>query len=151
MSFKVDAKAFMESILELIRITSTDLSRDAVKSIELARDTEDMDTPARTVFEQILENISLAKKKSTPICQDTGTCIFYVTIPVGVSMRQIQSIIVEAVKEATANTYLRPNAVHSVTGKNSGDNIGDISPQIHFDEWDQNAVKISLMLKGGGC
>ena len=65
MSFKVDAKAFIESILELIRITSTDLSKDAVKSIELARDTEDMDTPARTVCEQILENISLAKKKST--------------------------------------------------------------------------------------
>ncbi|MCK5201271.1 MAG: fumarate hydratase [Spirochaetales bacterium] len=151
MSFKVDDKAFTESILELIRITSTDLSHDAVKSIERACENEDADTPARTVFEQILENISLAKNKSTPICQDTGTCIFYVTIPVGVSMRQIQSIIASAVKEATIKAYLRPNAVHSVTGNNSGDNIGDGSPQIHFDEWDQNAVKISLMLKGGGC
>lgn len=151
MSFQVDAKAFTESTLELIRLASTNLSPDAVESLERARDNEGADTSARNVFVQILENISLAKEKSTPICQDTGTCIFYVTIPVGVSMRQIESHIADAVKEATSHTYLRPNAVHSVTGKNSGDNIGNMSPQIHFAEWDEDAVKVSLMLKGGGC
>lgn len=151
MSFQVDAEAFTESTLELIRLASTNLSPDAVESLKRARDNEGTDTSARNVFVQILENISLAKEKSTPICQDTGTCIFYVTIPVGVSMRQIESHIADAVKEATSHTYLRPNAVHSVTGKNSGDNIGNMSPQIHFEEWDEDAVKVSLMLKGGGC
>ena len=151
MSFQVDAEAFTESTLELIRLASTNLSPDAVESLKRARDNEGADTSARNVFVQILKNISLAKEKSTPICQDTGTCIFYVTIPVGVSMRQIESHIADAVKEATSHAYLRPNAVHSVTGKNSGDNIGDMSPQIHFEEWDEDAVKVSLMLKGGGC
>jgi fumarate hydratase class I len=38
-----------------------------------------------------------------------------------------------------------------VTGKNSGINVGEGFPGIYFSEWDDPAIEISLMLKGGGC
>ncbi|NHZ87026.1 MAG: fumarate hydratase, partial [Planctomycetia bacterium] len=85
------------------------------------------------------------------ICQDTGTNIYFITIPEGVSLRKIESAIVDATRVATEKTYLRPNAVDSVTGKNSGDNTGVMAPYFHYEEWDEPTVKVQLMLKGGGC
>ena len=52
---------------------------------------------------------------------------------------------------ATSNAYLRPNAVDSITGKNSGDNTGIMAPYYHYEEWDEPTIKVELMLKGGGC
>jgi fumarate hydratase class I len=57
----------------------------------------------------------------------------------------------EAVAEATRRGKLRPNSVDSITGKNSGDNLGPGTPIIHFDQWEKNAIEIKLILKGGGC
>ena len=58
----------------------------------------------------------------------------------------------EAVIQATKKTYLRPNSVNTLTGKNTGDNSGDEHyPSIHFEEVDGDRLVIDLMLKGGGC
>src|SRR5581483_8713349 len=46
---------------------------------------------------------------------------------------------------------LRPNSVDSITGKNSGNNLGVETPVIHFDQWEQDEIEVKLMLKGGGC
>jgi fumarate hydratase class I len=51
---------------------------------------------------------------------------------------------------ATERSYLRPNAVDSLTGKNSGDNTGIGFPTLHFNEWDEETIKVQLLLKGGG-
>ena len=54
--------------------------------------------------------------------------------------------------EATRLACLRPNAVDSLTGKNSGDNLGDEAfPTIHFEEVDGDKLVVDLILKGGGC
>ena len=150
MSFQLNDDLVRSSILELIRRTSTELSPDVVDALVASRDLEDRESAAYSVLGQILDNVKLAREKSTPICQDTGTCLFYFTIPTGVSLRQIRSLTASAVEEATEKTYLRPNAVHSVSGVNSGNNIGDMFPTIYFDEWDEPYIKVSLMLKGGG-
>ncbi len=99
----------------------------------------------------MLQNVNVAKENSTPICQDTGTNIYFITIPEGVSLRKIESAIVDATRVATEKTYLRPNAVDSVTGKNTGDNTGIMAPYFHYEEWDEPTIKVELMLKGGGC
>ncbi|HID34143.1 MAG TPA: fumarate hydratase, partial [Anaerolineae bacterium] len=95
-------------------------------------------------------NVAMAREKSTPICQDTGTPIFEVHHPFGVSTRMLTQQIHEAVAQATAKAYLRPNAVDSLTGKNSGNNLGIDFPTIHFHEWDEDRIFITLQLKGGG-
>ena len=150
MAFKIDESAFQESVLELIRRVSTQLPADVLSALESAFQNEVDSSPAQNVLAQILENIELSREKSTPICQDTGTSIYYVKIPVGVSMKQIEKLISAAMVEATEKAYLRPNAVDSVSGKNSGNNLGIMAPYIHFEEWEKDAVEVKLLLKGGG-
>jgi fumarate hydratase class I len=93
----------------------------------------------------------LAKKRVAPICQDTGTPVAWVSYPQGASTRLLQAALEEAVRKATELNYLRPNAVDSVTGKNTGDGSGRGIPHVHFSEWDDPAVEVRLILKGGGC
>ncbi len=94
----------------------------------------------------------MARENATPICQDTGTPIFYVHYPFGWSTRQLRAQIHAAVVEATQRAYLRPNAVNSLTGANTGNNLGDDHyPSIHFEEIEGDALEVDLMLKGGGC
>jgi len=149
--FKYDEKNLKDQLLELIRLAATDLPKDVVESIQAAHQNEDEGSAARSVFGMILKNIDLARKESTPICQDTGTNIYLVHIPEGVGMRKLTALIHEATAEAVEKSYLRPNAVDSITGKNSGNNIGEGQPFIHFEEWDEDYIEFKLMLKGGGC
>ncbi len=151
MGFILDTDKFQEAVMELIRQTSTQLPPDVVSAMEQARDNEDPGSAAKSVLSTMLKNVDMARAASTPVCQDTGTNIHFVTIPEGVSLRKVESAIVAATQQATEHAYLRPNAVDSVSGKNSGDNTGVMSPYIHFEEWDKPAIKLQLALKGGGC
>ena len=141
-----------EEFLELIRLAATDLSPDVEEVVKTSRDREAPGSAARGALDTILENVLLARKNSTPICQDTGTPIFYVNYPAGWSTRALREQIRTAVAEATARTYLRPNAVNAVSGVNSGNNLGDEAfPTIHFEEIEGKELMVDLMLKGGGC
>lgn len=138
------------AILELLRRAATDLPPDIEKALKEAHDREGEGTPARAVFKTILKNVELARKQSTPICQDTGSLIFYIDFPVGDTEEKYRKAIEEAAIEATKKQYLRPNAVNPITGKNSGTNVGINHPYIHFHQWDKDEVRIRLLLKGGG-
>jgi len=139
-------------ILELTRITSTDLPPDVEDSIRKALDREQPGSAARGAMETIIKNVELSRKNSTPICQDTGTPIFYVKYPSGWSTRMLRQQIEAAVAEATRRAFLRPNAVNSLTEKNTGNNLGDhYFPTVHFEEVDGDTLTIDLLLKGGGC
>lgn len=141
-----------KEILELVRRTATDLPPDVEKSIRAARDQEEPGSAAYGALNAIIENVEMARAQSTPICQDTGTPIFYVYYPEGWSTRKLKQQIRDAVAEATQQAYLRPNAVNTLTGKNTGDNLGDDHyPSIHFEEVEGDTLTIELMLKGGGC
>ncbi len=141
-----------EHVLELVRLAATDLPPDVEAALEEAVEQEAPGSAARGALESILKNIELARRDSTPICQDTGTPIFYVHYPQGWSTRQLRAQIEAAVVEATKRAYLRPNSVDSLTGVNTGNNLGGYYfPTIHFEEVEVNALTIDLMLKGGGC
>lgn len=141
-----------DKIIELIRITSTNLPPDVEAQIKLAREKEVEGSAARGAFETILENVELSRAQSTPICQDTGTPIFYVYYPEGWSTIKLKSQIRAAMAEATLKNYMRPNAVDSVYDKNSGNNLGgEEFPTVHFEEIEGNVLTVELMLKGGGC
>ena len=139
-----------ESILELIRLAATDLSIDVENAIQDASTKEEKDAPASNVFNTIFENIKIAREQSTPICQDTGSLVFYIDYPQGGSEKEYRQAIEWAAKEATGFQYLRPNAVDPITSKNSGNNLGVNAPYIHFHQWDDDTTRIRLMLKGGG-
>lgn len=141
-----------QEIIELIRFTSTNLPQDVENVLREAREKEEPGTAARSALDTIMANVEMTRRNSTPICQDTGTPIFFVRYPEGWSPRKLREQIKAAVAEATKRTYLRPNAVDSLNGKNTGNNLGDEHfPSIHFEEADDDALTIELILKGGGC
>lgn len=144
-------KNALASLVELIRVTSTVVPDDIQKVILEALEREEKNTTAEYAMNIIKANIELAKKKSQPLCQDTGTVIFYIYHPPGFHQNKFSEIIKKAVVKATELGYLRQNSVNSLTGENAGTNLGEGHPSIHYVEHNKPNVEIKLMLKGGGC
>src|SRR5260370_27320870 len=140
-----------ESLIELITQTSTNLPPDVRDAMKDALGTETPDTQAAQALNIIASNIDMAKEDDGPICQDTGMPTFVVHTPVGVNQIQVKKAIREAVAEATKRGKLRPNSVDSLTGKNSANNLGEETPVIHFEQWEEPEFEVKLILKGGGC
>jgi fumarate hydratase, class I len=146
------ASAALEaSLLELIRITSTVLPKDVVTAISAGRRNEQAGTNAAYALEVIDCNIGMAKDKSQPLCQDTGSILVYLHAPVGYDVLAFEEHFRAAVREATRKGYLRQNSVDAVTGANSGDNLGPGTPDFHTSFWHRDQLEVILMLKGGGC
>jgi fumarate hydratase class I len=143
--------AFFDSVLQLIVRTSTDLPPDVRAAMKTALVSEPVDTRASQALTIIAQNIDLAVDAEGAICQDTGMPTFEVRVPVGANQIWMRRQILDAVAEATRRGKLRPNSVDSITGKNSGDNLGPGTPIVHFEQWERDAIEVKLILKGGGC
>ncbi|HWX19367.1 MAG TPA: fumarate hydratase [Candidatus Binatia bacterium] len=140
-----------DSLLELIRRTSAEIPDDVHRAILDSLEREKKGTVAQSAMKIIEQNIALAKNKSQPICQDTGSILFFVDCPVGFDQLAFTESAHEAVKLATKKGFLRQNSVDSVTGKNDGTNVGPGSPTVHFHQHRSPEVTVRLVLKGGGC
>jgi len=145
-------KDLTKQFLELVRLAATDLAPDIENALREKADREEPGSAAKGAMETIIKNVEMARKESTPICQDTGTPIFYVQYPEGWSTRKLRLQLQDAVVQATELSYLRPNSVNAVTGKNTGNNTGDEHyPSIHLEEVEGDTLTVGLILKGGGC
>lgn len=140
-----------ESLIELITQTSTNLPPDVRQAMGVAIGGETPGTQSSQALSIIASNIDMAQEDEGPICQDTGMPTFVVHTPVGVSQIAVKKAIRNAVAEATKRGKLRPNSVDSLTGKNTGNNLGTETPVIHFDQWEEGEIEVKLILKGGGC
>ena len=140
-----------DSLVELIRRTSAEIPDDVHRAILASLENEKQNSLAANAFKIIDQNIALAKNKSQPICQDTGSILFYVDVPVGYDQITFAETAREAVKLATRKGYLRQNSVDSLTGKNDGTNCGPGAPAFHFHQHRSPEISVKLVLKGGGC
>lgn len=138
-------------LLELIRRTSAELPDDVFRAVDTGAAAEAAGTTGKYAMDIIVKNIDLARRKSQPLCQDTGSILFFVKAPKGLDQLQFEAAAGWAVAEATAQGYLRQNSVDSITGKNSGNNLGPGSPTIHFHQHRGTRLDVRLILKGGGC
>jgi fumarate hydratase class I len=143
--------SFFDSVLQLIVRTSTDLPPDVRAAMKTSLDAEPAGTRASQALTIIAQNIDLAVDTEGAICQDTGMATFELKVPVGANQIWMRQQIRDAVAEATRRGKLRPNSVDSITGQNSGDNLGPGTPIVHFEQWEKDAIEIKLILKGGGC
>ncbi len=139
------------NLLELIRRTSAELPDDVVHTITRSAKQEQQGSNAQYAMNIIVNNIDMAKLKSAPLCQDTGSILFFVKAPKGFDQLAFEKAAQAAVAEATTKGYLRQNSVDSLTGKNTGNNLGPGSPSIHFHQHRGSRVDVRLILKGGGC
>ncbi len=147
----MDKAKFTEQIIELIRRTSGFLPQDVEQVLSLKKKLETPGSKADFALDLVMQNIRLAKRNSLPICQDTGLLTFYVKCPVGFDQIVLQAAMEDAVAQATAKGYLRQNSVDSLTGKNSGTNLGPGSPTFKFVQTYDKNIDIRLIQKGGGC
>jgi fumarate hydratase class I len=142
---------FRESMTELIIQTSTNLPPDVRQAMRQALEIESPATQSGQALSIIGQNIDMASDDDGPICQDTGYLTFEIKTPIGVNQIELAKQIREAIADATKRGKLRPNSVDSITGKNSGNNLGIGTPAIHFEQWEEPDVEVRLILKGGGC
>ena len=126
------------------------LPEDVKQALRKAYD-EETSEAGKTQLKAILENIELAEKNQAPICQDTGTIIFYVLAGAEVKgLDKIEGALINATRRATKEIPLRPNAVDPFTQKNSGDNTGRFIPYIHWEVVPGDTLELTVMPKGGG-
>jgi fumarate hydratase class I len=142
---------FRDSMLELIIETSTNLPPDVRQAMSVAVKRETPATQASHALAIIGQNIDMAYQDEGAICQDTGFPTFEIKTPVGVNQMVMKREIQDAIAEATRRGKLRPNSVDSITGKNSGNNLGPGTPAFYFEQWESPDVEVRLLLKGGGC
>jgi fumarate hydratase class I len=141
----------LNNLVELIRRTSAEVPDDVNRTLLHYLELEQKDTIGEQALKVIQQNIELAKRKSQPLCQDTGSVLFYVHAPVGFYQGDFEETARAAVTAATKKGYLRQNSVDSITGKNDGTNVGPGAPTVHYHQWKKDTFEIKLMLKGGGC
>lgn len=139
------------NLIELIRRTSAVLPDDVQKTILAGLKKEAKKSLAEQTLLIIRKNIELAEQKSQPICQDTGSILFFVHAPIGFDVLKFEAETRKAVADSTRMGYLRQNSVDSLTGHNSGNNLGPGTPSFHYDFWRKPQVDVRLILKGGGC
>jgi len=142
---------FKDSILKLVIETSSNLPPDVRRAIERAITLETPGTQAALALQAIAENVDMACDTAAPICQDTGMPTFEIKTPVGANQITMKKQVKEAIAEATKLGKLRPNSVDILTNKNTGDNLGEGTPVMHFDQWENEDIEVRLLLKGGGC
>ncbi|MBA4538036.1 fumarate hydratase [Bacillus aquiflavi] len=142
---------FQESMYKLIVETSTNLPKDVRRAVQAAKVRENAGTRSAMSLDTITNNIQMADENVSPICQDTGLPTFKIKTPVGVNQLEIKAAIQQAIAEATKDGKLRPNSVDSLTGENSGNNLGGGTPVIKFEQWEKDYIDVRLILKGGGC
>lgn len=140
---------FKSSILKLIIETSVNLPPDVRRALQEAIDRETPGTQSALALQAMAVNTDLACDAEAPICQDTGMPTFEIKTPVGMNQIKLRVEIEEAIAEATKLGKLRPNAVDSLTGKNSGTNLGIGCPVVHFSQWEKNEIEVRLILKEG--
>jgi fumarate hydratase class I len=146
-----DMPQFEKSMLELITETSVNLPPDIRRALKWAIERETPGSQAALALKMMAVNTDMACDNEAPICQDTGMPTFEIKTPMGTDQFIMQKGIKAAIVEATKLGKLRPNAVDSLTGKNSGNNIGEGCPVMHFDQWSEKDIEVRLILKGGGC
>ncbi|MGK7344345.1 MAG: fumarate hydratase [Candidatus Nitrospinota bacterium M3_3B_026] len=139
-----------DALVELVRRTSCDLPEDVAARLEKYRDAEEPESRARRTLDTILENAGLARQKSRPICQDTGTVTFDIHHPAA-ARNAIEKAVKNAVRRATSQNYLRPNVVDTLTGAIRPDNTGSGHPAVYYEPCDEDSLDVTLVLKGGGC
>lgn len=144
------AKIVEDVAFNLLKQAVIYLPEDVEKALKNAYAEETSET-GKTQLKAILDNIGLAEKYKAPVCQDTGTIIFYAHAGAEVkNLDKIEEALFKATRRATKEIPLRPNAVDPFTQKNSGDNTGRFIPYINWEITTGDSLELTVMTKGGG-
>lgn len=125
------------------------LPEDMEECIKCGREKEKSPV-GKNVFDDIIENISVAKKETIPICQDTGMAVIFMEI--GQDVHFTGGSLNEAVNRGVAAGYLDGRLRCSIVSDplervNTGDNTPAV---LHLKMTDGEKVRLTVAPKGFG-
>ena len=140
----------VDALVRQTKLAVTTLPDDVKNAIKTAYEKESSPV-AKKILASIIDNYTMSEESGRPMCQDTGTLIWYVEVGADFPLLlELEDIIKEAAREATVKVPIRPNAVDPIRAKNSGDNTGRFMPWINWEIKDGDDVVLTLLPKGGG-
>ena len=137
-----------EEVCRLFKEAVIKLPSDVKKALKDAYDNETEEV-ARLNLEAVLDNIKAAEDMGVPLCQDTGLPIIFVKLG-NVHVENLYQGIRKGVKRATREIPLRPNVVDPFTRQNTGNNTGQLIPQIDVELVEGDYLEITVFPKGFG-
>ena len=143
---------FVKVVKDFTSMASIYLSDDVEAAIRdiAARENIPM---ARTMYDCILQDLSLAREMKRPICQDTGVIQYFADVGTGFPyLDDIGEVLRDAAVAATLETPLRPNVVEPLGEHNTGNNAGYGAPYIEYDLVPGSTdLRLRMYMAGGGC
>jgi len=136
------------AIFNLFKDAVIKLPDDVKKALLDAYKNEDQKL-ARLNLKAILDNIEAAEKLGVPMCQDTGLPIVFVKLG-KVEVENLIEGIKKGVAKATEEVPLRPNVVNPITRENTGDNTGNLMPQVDIELVEDEILQLTAFPKGIG-
>ena len=146
---RIGSDDIVRGVRDLVIRANIELPPDVAAALERALAGE-QSRAGRLVISEILENRAAAADQRLPLCQDTGTAIFFVDIGNEVTIEGTD--LVSAIAEGTAagyrEGYFRASMADPLTRQNSGDNM---PPVIHVRPVAGDGLTIAFLAKGGGA
>ncbi len=143
-------ESLKSGIVAMMREAAFNVPRDVKEALQRAYEIED-NPVAKANLKAILRNIEVSGQTKLPMCQDTGTPTFFIELGEDFPLKsELRSLVEDAVRTATAEIPLRPNAVNPWTYQNSGDNTGRYVPIIHLELVPGSEMRVIYLAKGGG-
>ncbi len=121
---------------------------EALKQAEKA----EQSSLGKSILHKCLQNADLAASDHLPICQDTGTAVFFVTL--GDDIRIDGGLLTDAINEGTKLGYTDGYLRKSIVSDPLFDRVNtrDNTPaSIHIDLVKGDTLSITVLPKGGGC
>ncbi|MBS4025986.1 MAG: fumarate hydratase [Clostridia bacterium] len=146
---EITCEEIIAAVKEICITANYDLGEDVEQAFQHFLQREASPT-GKKIFLQLLENASIAREESVPMCQDTGAAVTFIELGQGVRITggYLEDAINEGVKQGYTEGYLRKSMVkHPWNRENTGDNTPAI---IHTRIVPGDTLKITVAPKGGG-
>jgi fumarate hydratase subunit alpha len=153
----IEFEKVADTVESLCIAAGYELPDDVLATLEQAVQKES-NPAAVKILNQLIENARTAKAESIPLCQDTGLAVVFVECGSDVTIippaGNEQATLVDAINAGVAAGYQRGYLRKSVVAEplNKRENTGSNTPAIiHYTIVPGQKLKLSVMLKGGGC
>jgi fumarate hydratase subunit alpha len=138
-------------IIKRLSIEACTIANDSLVDSFQRSQAKEESAVGKAIFQQLLENVEIARSESTPICQDTGFTVVFMEIGQDVAFTGglLKDAVNAGVAQGYTEGYLRKSIVKDpITNPvNTQDNTPAI---LHTDIVAGDKVKITVMPKGGG-
>lgn len=120
MSKEEQVKQLTDYMAKFIAYTAKKLPDDVIAKLQELRDKEDSPL-SKTIYNTMFENQKLAVELNRPSCQDTGVLQFWVKCGTKFPLiGELETLLKEAVVQATFEAPLRHNSVETFDEYNTG-------------------------------